>query len=432
MTYTEALEYIHSVSWRGCKPGLERISEICKKIGDPQDSLRYIHIAGTNGKGSTASMLSSILIKNGYSVGTFTSPFVEEFNERIRFNGENISDGELAEITEYIKGYADTMADQLTEFELITAIGLEYYARKKCDYVVLECGLGGRFDSTNVINTPILSVITGIDLDHTALLGDTSAKIAWEKAGIIKPGVPVLFGEGDGSAADVIRAEARKNGSEYRRTDFSLIGNVKSTLAGTSFEFGGEAYRLGLLGMYQTRNAATVLTAVEMLREAGVMITREAVAEGLEAARWSARFEILSKEPLVLYDGAHNPQGIAAAVDNIKHYLSPLASDGKIELLMGVMADKDHKKMIEMLAPYADEVFTVTPQNDRSLDSSSVGEEFAAYGVRATAFEDINDGVAAAVGAARENKKPLLCLGSLYMYADVKQAVLACVTDNGD
>ena len=426
MTYEEALEYIHSVSWTGCRPGLDRITELCEKMGNPQDSLRFIHIAGTNGKGSTASMLTSILRKAGYRVGTFTSPFVEFFNERIMLDGENIPNGDLAEITEYVKQFADTMADAPTEFETITAIGLEYYKRRKCDIVVFECGLGGRYDSTNVINTPVVSIITGIDLDHTALLGDTTAKIAWEKAGIIKKGVPVIFGEGDDAAEAVIRAEAEEKGAEFIRTDYSRVTNVSSDLGGTEFDFDDRKYKLSLLGLYQTRNAANVLTAVDVLRENGFAVSEESVAEGLLDARWSARFEILSREPLVMYDGAHNPQGIASAVKNIEHYLSPLGEDGRIALLMGVMADKDHRKMTEMLAPYAKTVFAVTPSNSRSLDSAAVEQEFEECGVDGRAFPTIEEGAAGAVGFARERKIPLLCLGSLYMYADVKRAVRAC------
>lgn len=424
MTYEEALTYIHSVSWRGCRPGLERITELCEKLGNPQDSLRFIHIAGTNGKGSTASMLSSVLSAAGYKVGLFTSPFVYRFNERIRFCGMDISDEALAEITEYVKPYAESMEDKPTEFELITAIGLEYYKRVGCDIVVFECGLGGRYDSTNVIDTSVLSVITGIDLDHTALLGDTTEKIAWEKAGIIKDGVPVLFGEVDAGAAEVITSEAKSHGSLCFHTEFDKIEKYSSTLEGSSIKFDGNEYKIKLLGLYQAHNCATVLTAVRILRENGFDIPEEALKKGLSDARWSARFEIISHDPLVIYDGAHNPQGIAGAVENSRHYLSPLGKNGKIVILMGVMADKDHRKMITMLSPYAEKVFTVTPNNARSLDSANVEKEFREAGVKGKAYKTIKGGVHAAVRYAREQKIPLFCLGSLYMYADVKDAVV--------
>ena len=204
MTYKEALEYIHSVTWMGSRPGLSRITELCEKMNNPQNSLRFVHVAGTNGKGSFSCMLSEILREAGYRVGLFTSPFIKEFNERIRINGENIADEDLAEVTEYVRGFADTMADLPTEFELITAIALEYFRRQNCDIVVLEVGMGGRLDSTNVIRTPVLSVITEISLDHTGMLGDTVEAIAAEKAGIIKAGVPVMFSGTDERARAVV------------------------------------------------------------------------------------------------------------------------------------------------------------------------------------------------------------------------------------
>lgn len=425
MTYEEAIEYIHSVQWRGSRPGLERITELMGKLGNPEDSLRFIHVAGTNGKGSTCEMLSSILLAAGYKVGLFTSPYIENFNERIMYCGENIRDDELAEETELVRRYADTMTDAPTEFELITAIALSYYKRKGCDFVVFECGLGGRLDSTNVIKTPVLSIITGIDLDHTAILGNTTAEIAAEKAGIIKEGIPVLFGEGDDAAAEVIKAKALEKHSAYYRTDFSAITDVKTNLDMTSFMFNGRCVRLSLHGLYQTRNAATVITAVNILRDVGIKISDDALDKGLLNAHWKARFETLSRDPLVIYDGAHNPNGITSAVENIKCYLSPLTNDGKIVLLMGVMADKNHREMIKMLSPLTSAAYTVTPDNARSLDSDKVMLEFRENGVDAHACETIRDGVAEAVKCAVKEKRPLVCLGSLYMYADVKKAVYA-------
>lgn len=427
MTYSEALKYIHSVTWKGSRPGLDRITELCSRLGNPEDSLKFIHVAGTNGKGSTSRMIASILEKSGYSVGLFTSPYIERFNERIMLNGQDIPDEDLARDTETVRVHAEQMEDSPTEFELITAIALVYYKRVKCDYVVLECGLGGRLDSTNVIKTPVLSIITGIDLDHTAILGDTAAKIAGEKAGIIKPGVPVLFGEGCNEAEEVIRRTAEKNYSPYTRTDFSEISGISSDLDGTTFTFGKRKVKINLHGLYQTRNTATVLTAVDVLRKSGVSIPDEAVDQGLDAARWPARFEILSRTPLVIYDGAHNPQGIAGACENIAHYLSPMTADGKIALLMGVMADKDHDRMTAMLAPYAKKVFSVTPANERSLSARGVGEEFSRFSIESESFDILSDGVASAVKYAENKKIPLVCLGSLYMYADVKEAVRGAV-----
>ena len=238
MNYQEALEYIHSINWAFCKPGLERIGELCEKLGHPERKLKFIHVAGTNGKGSFCSMTESVLRAAGYKTGLYTSPYIKEFDERMQINGENISNDELVELTEYVKPIADSMEDKPTEFELITAVAFEYFARNNCDVVVLEAGLGGRLDSTNIIDTPVLSVITGIALDHTAILGDTVEKIAAEKAGIIKKGVPVIFGGDDDTAAQVIKAKADEMGSEFIRVDYEKLKNVNATLDGTDFDYG--------------------------------------------------------------------------------------------------------------------------------------------------------------------------------------------------
>ncbi|MBE6989819.1 MAG: bifunctional folylpolyglutamate synthase/dihydrofolate synthase [Ruminococcaceae bacterium] len=425
MTYQEAMAYINSVEWKGSRPGLERISELCARLGHPERALRFIHIAGTNGKGSVSAMLDSILRSAGYRVGLYTSPYIERFNDRIRFGGAEIADEDLARDTETVKACAEAMADGPTAFELITAIALVYFRRMGCDYVVLECGLGGRLDATNVIPTALLSVITGIALDHCDILGDTEEQIAGEKAGILKPGTPVLFGEGGDGAAAVIRDTADRRGCRYVRTDFGAISGVRAQLDGTAFRFQGREVRIPLLGLYQTRNTATVLTAVDLLRQAGVIIPDGAIAEGLASARWKARFEILRRDPLVIYDGAHNPQGIAGAVENIRAVLSPLSADGRVALLMGVMADKDHGAMVSALAPLAAAVVTVRPNSDRSLGAAALAEEFRRNGVSAESQEDLAEGVKTAVALACRTGRPLVCLGSLYMYGDVKRAVLA-------
>ena len=253
MTYKEALEYIHSVTWMGSRPGLSRITELCEKMNNPQNSLRFVHVAGTNGKGSFSCMLAEILSAAGYRVGLFTSPFIKDFNERIRVNGENIADEELAEVTEYVRGFAETMEDLPTEFELITAIALEYFRRRACDIVVLEVGMGGRLDSTNIIKTPVLSVITEISLDHTAMLGDTVEAIAAEKAGIIKPGIPVVVGETGGNA-------------EVREVFATKALETRSPIC-----FADEAEpphrETQLKGFCQEKNTSTILSALEFLKE---------------------------------------------------------------------------------------------------------------------------------------------------------------------
>ncbi len=423
MEYREAIEYIHSIDWRGSRPGLERITELCDMLGNPQKNLRFIHIAGTNGKGSTAAMIASILKCAGYRVGLFSSPFVEKFNERIVYDGEMISDEDLAFFTAKVRQFADTMKDGPTEFELITAIAFMYYSSKKCDFVVLECGLGGRLDSTNVVDTSVLSIITGIAIDHAEILGDTTEKIALEKAGIIKKGVPVIYGEVDENAKKVIENTASNMGSECTGVPYDKLHVRSETLDKTVFEYMGETYEIVLHGTYQTRNACIVLEAVRKLKELGISITSDAVHSGLKNARWKARFEVICEQPLVIYDGAHNIQGISAAIESIKKYLSPLTPDGKVNILMGVMADKEYSEMIHLLTPVTRKAFTVTPGNKRSLAAGNVSREFRDNRVNAVPYLRLDYGVRYAMADAYKHEVPLVCLGSLYMYSDVKVSV---------
>ena len=421
MTYNEAITYIHSINWSFCKPGLERIENLCEKLGNPQDSLKFVHVAGTNGKGSFCSMLDSILREAGYKVGLFTSPYISEFNERIRFNGENISNEDLIEVTEFIKPIADAMEDKPTEFELITAIGFEYFKRKGCDTVILEAGLGGRLDSTNIIKTPILSVITGIALEHTEILGDTVEKIAAEKAGIIKAGVPVIFGGNDEAAGRVIAQKALEMGSSYEKVDRSSLKIEKADLDGSVFSFNQRSsLKIPLLGTYQTYNAANVLTAVDVLQKNGYDISENAIKIGLSKAKWSARFEIISKNPLVIYDGAHNPQGVDNAVKSVLQYFE----GERVCIISGVMKDKDYSYMAERIASVAHKVFTVTPDNPRSLDAKEYAKVFSKLSIDSEGYSTIDKAAEAAVKYCKDNGKALVCLGSLYMYADVKAAIL--------
>ena len=415
MNYTEALEYIHSVNWTFCKPGLERIERLCKALGNPEKSLKFVHVAGTNGKGSFCSMLDSVLRSAGYKVGLYTSPYIKVFNERMRVDGKNIPDQRLAEITERVKPFADAMEDKPTEFELITAIAFLYFAEEKCDVVVLEAGMGGRLDSTNIIDTSILSVITGISLDHTAFLGDTVEKIAAEKAGIIKSGVPVLFGGLDEGAAAIISEKAKEKSSLFFRPDYSEIKNLSSTLRGTRFEYKGREVRLNLLGLYQPRNASLVLEAVELLRQGKMNIPDSAVSEGLETAQWSARFEIINHLPLIIFDGAHNPEGISSAVESIKHYFGK----ERVVVVSGVLKDKDYNYIATRLSEIASSAYTITPQNPRALAASDFASLLSTLGVDSVANDSIGQALSGAVSRADRTGEAIVCLGSLYTYVDV-------------
>ena len=416
MNYQEALAYIHSVNWTFCKPGLERVTALCEALGNPQDDLKFIHVAGTNGKGSFCAMTASILQAAGYRTGLFTSPYIKMFNERMQVDGVPIADEELADLTAFVRPVADAMDDKPTEFELITAIAFLYFKRHHCDVVVLETGMGGRLDATNLIRHPLLSVITGIALDHTAFLGDTVPQIAAEKAGIIKENCPVLWGGENAEAEAVIAATAQEKNAPYQRVDRLPLQVHEATLDGTRFSYG--AYRdvtLSLLGLYQPHNVATVLSAIPMLTEQGFVVSTEAVRKGLSSVYWPARFEVLSRQPLVIFDGAHNVQGIAAAVHSIRHYFSTQ----KVYVLTGVLKDKDYTAIAQQLASVAQHAFVLTPDNPRAL----AGEEYAALleslGVPATAYGSVGEAYAAARAAAETDGIPLLCLGSLYTYASL-------------
>ncbi len=438
MTYIQALDFIHSTCWKGSRPGLARTIELTSRLGNPQDALKFIHVAGTNGKGSTSAMLASILQKAGYKVGLYTSPFIIRFNERMRINGQDIPDEELAEITQAVKPHAEAMDDTPTEFELITAIALCYFAKHNCDYVVFEVGMGGRLDSTNIIkaDTVAASVITGIAMDHTAFLGDTPEQIAAEKAGIIKAGVPVVFGGNHApvgapvssmpspeatACAHVIRNKAAELHAPYAEPDHTMLENIRTDLLGADFDFGDRKnLHVSLAGLYQPYNAATVLTVIDVLRGRGLTIPEGAVREGLASVTWPARFEILSKSPLIIADGGHNPEGIDAAIASVKAYFK----DEKILLLTGVMADKDYAHMVARMGEVASRAFCVRPANDRALDPAKYAEAFGAIGIPAEGYATVAAGVLAAAEAAMREGKALLCLGSLYMYGEVRDAVL--------
>ncbi len=420
MNYSEAIEYIHSVNWMFCNPGLDRVRALCQKLGDPQDRLRFIHVAGTNGKGSFCAMTDSILRQAGYRVGLFTSPYILEFNERMRIDGESISNDELCELVEMIKPIADEMEDKPTEFELITALAFLYFARNDCDIVVLECGLGGRLDATNVIKTPVLSVITGIALDHISILGDTVEKIAAEKAGIIKKDVPVLWCGNDSSAEAVIKERADGVGSEMLTVDRRMLKIHDMTLDGTVFDFGDiKNIDLSLLGTYQPENAANALTAVRFLRDNGYDIPDSAVRKGMRSVKWNARFEVISKEPLVIADGGHNPEGIDGAVESIKNYFG----EDRICIVTGVMADKDYRYMASRISDVAKQVFCLTPDNPRALKAEKYAEVFERLGVSSTACDSVDEAVECALEWSQENNTPIVSLGSLYMYSEVLEAV---------
>lgn len=422
MTCEEAIAYIHSNHWTGRRPGLDRIRELLAKMGNPQKSLRFIHVAGTNGKGSTCAMLDSVLRAAGYRVGLFTSPYIRRFEERMRMDGEMISGEELAAITEDIRKIADTMEEKPTEFELITAIGFAYFLRHRAEIVVLEVGLGGRLDPTNIIDAPLLSVITGIDFDHMEQLGNTIQAIAAEKAGIVKEGCPVLFGGAEDSACRTIRTVANARHSRFYTVDRSSYRVVSATLDGTVFDFKDyQGLEISLLGSYQPVNAATALTAIGILCENGLTVSDEAIRTGLRNTRWPARFELLSRDPVVITDGGHNPQGISAAIRSIKHYFP----EQKVNILCAIMADKDYDEMIEKLRAVTAKAYTATPSNPRALKADELCARFWEHKVEAQAFDSVAGALSTAIAESRAAGTPLICLGSLYLYSEIMNALEA-------
>ena len=417
MTYNEALAYISTVSARGAKPGLQRIRTLMEGLGNVQNSLRFVHLAGTNGKGSTSCMLSGILRAAGYKTGLFVSPFVIRFNERIQINGQHIPDEKLAEIVERISKVADTMDEPLTEFELITAAGFVWFAEEQCDIVVLETGLGGRLDATNIIETNECAVITNIGLDHTDYLGNTPAEIAYEKACILKGNRPVVAYESQPDALSVIKDYAASHGNPLRVTDFAAIQPVFADLKGQRFQYKNKEYTIRLLGAHQQRNAALVLETVEQLRELGWNITDECVVRGMAEAQWPARFELLCEEPIVFVDGAHNLQGVESLQKAVEDYLG----GRRVICLTGVLADKDWQEMMALLRSVAAEFITITPDSPRALTNEALAEYLRGTGAIAHAAESVPMGMDMALERARETDSVIVACGSLYMASEVRE-----------
>ncbi|MBR6353184.1 MAG: bifunctional folylpolyglutamate synthase/dihydrofolate synthase [Oscillospiraceae bacterium] len=415
MDYQEALAYISGTAFFGSKPGLERIAALLEKLGDPQKQLRFVHIAGTNGKGSCAAMTASILKAAGYKTGLYTSPYLYRFNERMQIGGKQIPDDTLAQLVARVKPIAEAMDDHPTEFELMTAVAMLWYAEERCDVVVLEVGLGGRFDATNIIDAPEAAVIMNIGLDHTAVLGDTVEQIAFEKAGILKPGTEAVLFEQPENVTAVIRARCEELGVPLHVADFSQIVSEFDSLYGQSFSYRGEPYALPLLGRHQLKNAATVLELVEVLRRKGWKLEQSDVEHGLYAVSWPGRFELLSDDPLFVVDGGHNPQCAQTVAENLLHYFP----DKRRILLLGILRDKDVAGLTDILDPAADEYLCITPDSFRALPAAELAEHLKRYGKPVTVCDSIRDGVTAAL--ERSDGDTVVCaVGSLYSVGEIR------------
>ena len=419
MTLEDALSYIHRVDWRGSVPGLSRIDTLLGMLGHPERSVKYIHITGTNGKGSTCAMLAAILRQAGYKTGLYTSPYIFRFNERMQINGTPISDDALCALVEELQPLADSMADHPTEFELVTAMALTWFARERCDIVVCEVGMGGEFDATNVIPAPEAAVLCSIGLDHTEVLGDTLEKIAATKSGIIKSGCDAVLYRSTPGVEAVVEQRCREAGAPLHKVDFSSLHLRERSLEGQVFDFGHlTELHLPLLGEHQLHNAAVALTTLAVLQKRGWHISEEDIRQGLSRVTWPGRFQIIRRDPLFLIDGGHNPQCIQALAQNITDYLP----NRPLTVLTGVLGDKDYHCMYRSVADHAAEFITVTPDNPRALTARELAGYLSSFGKPVTPCDTVADGVRLALAHAGKDGT-VLCYGSLYLLGDVIHAV---------
>jgi dihydrofolate synthase/folylpolyglutamate synthase len=410
----QAIAYLKQLPHTEVKPGLERIRALLESVDNPHERLRAVHIGGTNGKGSVAVMIASVLQSAGYRVGLYTSPHLISYCERIQINGAPIAEDEFAHIADELMPIADAMADKPTQFEFMTALAFLYFLRQKIDIAVIEVGLGGRFDATNVI-TPMVGVLTNVELDHTDLLGETLEQIAWEKAGIAKRGVPLVTGERKPNALEVIARECAVVGApliparqRVRRTDF--------TWEYQEFEVWSEGkVRMKLLGGYQRENLNVALEALDVLRQS-LEIPQEALVRGLEQASWPGRFEVVQREPYIILDGAHNPHAARALREDVRRYRERYALH-KSALLFGVLRDKAYQTMAEILFPDFDEIVLVKPDSPRALEPSAL----LSWAPAAKICNTISEGL----DVARASGAELICVtGSLYVIGATKRLFL--------
>jgi len=423
MNYTQAVDYIHGLGRFGSKPGLERISLALRQLGDPQLRLNVVHVAGTNGKGSTCSQIASILRAAGLHTGLYTSPYLDSFTNRFGLDGNDIGQDELAAMVTDLRPIAD--ATGLTQFEFITALAFHFYSQKKVDMLVLEVGLGGRFDATNVVR-PLLSVITNIGFDHMEVLGDTLPKIAFEKAGIIKHAIPVVTATADPEALQVIVDVATQRQSPIRVWGRDYVTKEKeASLNGQSFDYRGWEEILGLkiklLGPHQIINAGLAVdSALALARSHGLPITSDHIRCGLSAAEWPGRFEIMQKNPLVIMDGAHNNHGVKALVQTLEQLLP----SQKVRLVTGILKDKEPQAMFSALKPYVQRVYACAPDIPRAIDSVSLAAIANEVGIEACSYGEVNKALQAALNESSPHDVVLVA-GSLYTVSEARKALAA-------
>lgn len=416
MSEKEIISFIEDRPWVRSSDRLEKMSLILKELHNPQKKLKYIHVAGTNGKGSCCALLTSILIDSGYKVGTYTSPHLIKYNERFCINNIPVSNKELGLIIKDLKQAFKRLDFVPSVFETLTAIAFEYFKREKVDVVVLEVGLGGRYDATNIIDKSQLSILMNIGLEHTEVLGKTLEKIAYEKSGIIKENGDVLSYDNSKKVIKVFKEVAKEKKARLKVVNFDLIKIKEEGLDHQIFDYGHlKNIELGLLGRHQFYNAAVVIEAIKILRKKGYNISNDNLRNGLKNVKWNARLEILSKNPLFILDGAHNPQCVSA----LKKSLPFLIGKKKAYFIFGSLTDKDYLKMIDMVAPYAKEFICFAPNSNRALKASKLAMIIKKKGIKATCASSCLEAIEKAYKKTKKDDV-IIAFGSLYLAGEIK------------
>lgn len=416
LTYDDALSYIENYTWSKTRPGLSRTYELLEVLGNPQDALKFVHVAGSNGKGSTCAMLSSILSKSGLKTGFYLSPHLSGFCERFQIDGMQISEEDFIDTTRKVAAAADSLGDHPSQFEISTAIAFLYFKTQSCDIVVLEVGMGGSLDSTNVIKAPELAVICNIGLDHTDFLGSTLAEIAESKAGIIKPGCEVVCYETASEALSIIENRCKELNTPLHISKFDNLNCLSRSLKSQSFSYEGARYSISLLGKHQCKNASVVIDAVKVLRSRGLTISDEALRFGLRDAKWPARFEILSLKPIFILDGGHNPQCASSIAQAISDYLPKQ----KLRLIIGMLADKNVSDVIDILAPKVGEFYCLTPDSDRAMPADELAALIMSKGLSAKSYSSSEECLPELLESVSE--QAIMAFGSLYLAGELRES----------